>query len=497
MSEYIKEMYFVSLTEKAIEYFRLIEEDKAKATEYYYQQLIDPVSEQFKEKVDRLIEKGDLKKYKYLIMSVGFSPEPLILWIRAFKPEKVFFLTTSNTISKLDQIATCCNLRYDQVKYYELNSTDSVEVYRQIKNIIEIDRLKYDLNVTAIDITGGKKSMVSGCTLAANYLGLDALYVDYDTYNPEFRKPQPGTELPTILRDPLEVFGDRELDRGKAKFNSGDFDRAMEIFSNIKERVANPREYEMFEYLSNGYMDLEAMCFDSSYENINKALDICGLIRSEKIPYGVLKNQLDVLEPLKNFPYNKEEKVLADPKLFWHIYGLIFFLAKHRMEQKKLDHAALLIYRLLEMSVQYLLFTYGIQASKASFDHLEIRKEELLEKVNSVGRELYGASTYLAYSKFPKHVTLMFGLQVLKALDDPIVKKLKLLKLKDSSEVRNRSILAHGFQTISFEDVDPFYKTVINQISEQMWKDAREELGYENKYKRFQDFMSSFKFVTL
>lgn len=487
----------MNLTEKTVKYFQLLEEDQSKAREYYYQELIGPVSEKFTGKVDQLIAESKLKRYKYLIMPVGFSPEPLILWIRAFKPEKVFFLTTSNTASNLNQIATYGNLRFDQVKFYELSNTDSVEVYRQIKNIIEIDRLKNDLHDTAIDITGGKKSMVSGCTLAANYLGLDALYVDYDTYKTEFRKPQPGTELPTILRDPLEVFGDRELDRGKAKFNSGDFDRAMEIFSDIKERVANPREYEMFECLSSGYMDLEAMRFNAAYENISKALDICGLIRSEKIPYSTLKVQLDVLEPLKNFLDEKEEKVLADSKLFWHIYGFIFFLATHHMEQKKLDHAALLIYRLLEMSVQYLLFTYGIQASKASIDHLTIGEEELLEKVNSIGRELYGATTYLAYLKFPKHVTLMFGLQVLKALDDPIVKKLKLLKLKDSSEVRNRSILAHGFQTISFEEVDPFYKTVINQISEQMWKNARQELGYENKYSRFQDFMSSFKFVTL
>lgn len=490
-------MFLMNLAEKAIKYFKLLEEDKSKAREFYYQELIDPVSEEFKHKVDDLITNRKLKKYKYLIMPVGFSPEPLILWIRAFQPDKVFFITTENTVNKINDIAIYGRLRFDQVKHYQANNTDSVEIYQVIKNIIEMDRLENELNVTAIDITGGKKSMVSGCTLAANYLGLDALYVDYNTYNPDFRKPQPGTELPTILKDPLEVFGDRELDRAKSKFNSGDFDSAMEIFSTIKERVANPRIYEMFEALSNGYLDLEGMQFDAACEKIGKALSICELIRSDKIPYSYVKNQLELLGTLKNFPYDNEEKVLSEPKLFWHIYGFIFFMAKYHIEQKKLGHAALLIYRLLEMSVQYLLFSYRINASKATFDHLEVEKEELLEKVNLIGREVYGSSNYMLYSDFPKRVTLMFGLQVLKALDDPIVKKLKLVKLKDSSEVRNRSILAHGFQTISFDDVDPFYKTVINQISEQMWKNVKEELGYENKYNRFQDFVSAFEFVSL
>jgi CRISPR-associated protein (TIGR02710 family) len=482
---------------KAEEYFRLLEENDVGAMDYYFEHLMDPVSEKFHEKVNVLIEKGKLKKYKYLIIPVGFSPEPLIMWIRAFQPEKVFFITTPNTTKNINEIAIKSNLRFDQVKYYEVNSSGSTEIYEQIKNIIYMDKLENSLQEIAIDITGGKKSMVSGCTLAANYLGIDVLYVDYETYNPQFRKPQPGSELPTILEDPLEVFGDRELERGIVKFNSGDFISASEIFTTIKDRVINPRIYEMYEALSNGYQDLEGLRFNQACQNINKALTISDLIRSEKLPVLKLQKQLDSIRSLIDFPYHDENRILSNKKLFWHIYGFIFFIAKHNIEHKKLDHAALLIYRCLEMSVQYLLLKHGIFSSKASFIHLGEDLEELLSKINSVGPKIYGSTNYLPYSKLPKHITLMLGLQILTALEEPLVKKLNLNKLLNNIEVRNRSILAHGFQTITLEDVDPFYKTVINQVSEVMWKMERKEIGYEEKYETFQDFVESLAFVKL
>jgi CRISPR-associated protein (TIGR02710 family) len=492
-------MLFMELDFKAKkdEYFRLLEENHPGALDYYFEQLMNPVSDMFQEKVNLLMDEAKLKKYKYLIMPVGFSPEPLILWIRAFKPEKVFFITTPNTTEKINQIAQYAHLRFDQVKYYVVSSSDSTEIYEQIKNIIYLDKLENSLNEIAIDITGGKKSMVSGCTLAANYLGIDVLYVDYETYNPQFRKPQPGSELPTKLEDPLEVFGDRELERGIVKFNSGDFSSASEIFTTIKDRVINPRIYEVYEALSNGYQDLEGLRFNQACHNINKALTISDLIRSEKLPVLKLQKQLELIGSLLNFPYQDEKKILSDKKLFWHIYGFIFFIAKHHIIQKKLDHAALLIYRCLEMSVQYLLLKHGIFSSKANFDHLEEETEILLQKINKVGPKIYGQANYIPYSKLPKQITLMVGLQILTAIEEPLVKKLNLNKLLNNIEVRNRSILAHGFQTITFEDVDPFYKTVINQVSEQIWKLERKELGYEDHYETFQDFVESFAFVKL
>ncbi|WP_256583518.1 hypothetical protein, partial [Pseudomonas sp. 2995-1] len=81
------------------------------------------------------------------------------------------------------------------------------------------------------------KSMVSGCTLAANHLGIDILYIENNGHFPGHENPDPGLESPIVLEDPLEVFGDRDLRTAINKFNSEDFETAMEIFRDIQERA--------------------------------------------------------------------------------------------------------------------------------------------------------------------------------------------------------------------------------------------------------------------
>jgi hypothetical protein len=54
----------------------------------------------------------------------------------------------------------------------------------------------------AIDITGGKKSMVASASIFAKEYNFNVLYVDYSEYNPDLRRPTPGSEILNWVYDP-------------------------------------------------------------------------------------------------------------------------------------------------------------------------------------------------------------------------------------------------------------------------------------------------------
>ena len=56
----------------------------------------------------------------------------------------------------------------------------------------------------SIDITGGKKSMVASAAIFGRDYNCNILYVDYDKYLPDLRRPEPGTERLTWVYRPTK-----------------------------------------------------------------------------------------------------------------------------------------------------------------------------------------------------------------------------------------------------------------------------------------------------
>ena len=58
----------------------------------------------------------------------------------------------------------------------------------------------------AIDITGGKKSMVASAAIFGKDYNFKVLYVDFDQYDSDLRKPIPGYERLNVVYDPIKQF---------------------------------------------------------------------------------------------------------------------------------------------------------------------------------------------------------------------------------------------------------------------------------------------------
>nr|WP_236785108.1 TIGR02710 family CRISPR-associated CARF protein [Alteribacter salitolerans] len=421
-------------------------------------------------------------------MSVGHDISPLILWIEAIKPERVFFICSPDTIDYVNDIVEETGLKVTQVEYDSVSRIDASDVYQAIKHYVEKHQIHFFSKV-AIDITGGKKSMISGCSLAANHLGIDILYIENNGHYPGHKVPEPGRETPTVLEDPLEVFGDRDLLTGIHKFNSEDFENAIEIFQQIQERVINPRKYQAYEHLATAYSHLESMVFDEAQVHIEKTIQIAELLELREIPVDKLKQQLTALAPLGELHKMSDERILSDGETYWHLFGYLFQLANHYRKRKKYDLTALLTYRCLEMIVQRLLLKRGISASRPKFGHLDYGS--LINKVNEISKEIF--HEFREIKTFGSKISLMQGLLILKALDEPLLRDIKLKSINNFINLRNKSRLIHGFELLDEERVSEFYGR-IRGLNNKIWNEQRSEIQCDWS---FDTFAKHFRFVDI
>lgn len=145
-----------------------------------------------------------------LIQLVGFSIEPLLLSTLTIQPkEKLFLIYTKETVK--DYKNPLC-------KYLEEKGLQTREIidkfYMNGKNMCIVDSsrpgdiLKVIIGIIcenkgkdiAIDITGGKKSMVSEAFFTSTVFDLTMYYVDYEEYLKT--TPFPGTEFLSKLPNP-------------------------------------------------------------------------------------------------------------------------------------------------------------------------------------------------------------------------------------------------------------------------------------------------------
>ncbi len=483
--------------EKAEDYLRMLSNNSGytrdKANNFYYNELLDEVCARFATGYEKIVTTDNQRAYRYLIVSLGLSEQPAIMLIRAIKPEKVFFICSKESEKKVDLVVEKTAIRASDMRIKLVDTENVTEIYTTVKGIIEENKLQDKLKQLAIDVTGGKKTMGIIAAMAGSYLGVDSLYIDYKEYHSEYRQPVPGTEYPVILKDPLEVFGDREREQGITKFNAGDFIGAKELLERVGSRIANPRGCEAIAKIAEAYKHLEDMKFSAAYQRIQAVMNLIEQFKLREIPLGALNSQLKCLEPLGNIDYKDLLSVVRNKDVFWHYFAYSMAIANYYRENEKADQAALLAYRCLELLSQYLLFDdYQINSSKADYTHIDISPELLLAKVNEIGGQLF-QQVYIPLHNLPRKIALLHGLIMLKALENPALDNLELEDVKNLTELRNQSRFAHGLRPLEVDEAKRFYYLTWN-LAKRIFKNCQKK----NQLKfNLEDLHQGFTFIKI
>ena len=170
------------ITKEWMELERKTLEQRKKAEEFYDQNLMKLIEEDFIERNKDMV----FEKVKYLIVSVGTSYEPIVLNIRLLHPERILFLYTEKSEKTLNKIIDYCEIKPNSYDKRLVNEVDPLDIYREI----EAAFLKWNTpEKVYIDFTGGTKAMSASAALAGAMIDVQLVYVGSDEYLVDFRKP--------------------------------------------------------------------------------------------------------------------------------------------------------------------------------------------------------------------------------------------------------------------------------------------------------------------
>lgn len=476
-------------TRKWKELGRKTEEQRIKAENYYQNNLMKLIEEEYiinnREKLQGSVD--------YLIMSVGTSYEPLVLNIRLMNPGKILFLYTEKTKHILNKIVSYCNLNISDIEMHRVNETDPTEIYREIKYVYLEWKKPEKLYV---DFTGGTKAM-SAAAMAGSMIQVQLVYVGTRDYLVDFRKPEPGSETLYFITNPLEVFGDMEVEKAITLFTRKNYSGAAAKLKVLKEQVPDPsmRQQLNFVYLlAESYEAWDALEFQKAYDTIfilNRQLERDYQLHETfwlMDMKDVLKDQEKLLEHMliiSELSKNKDQMGIFEKKqCMVSLMFTIYQNAAVREEQEKYDMATLLLYRLLEMIEQKRLSNYGLNVSHMDYEQIPYvqcgmnkiaamesteRREWLKKQILAVKSRMFRRPVKVFLSE---QISLFDGFALLFILQDEICTKGqlvgldKLKRIRSMVFLRNNSIFAHGLGPVLQKEYICF-----RQFVEQLFKE--------------------------
>ncbi|MBL7921145.1 MAG: hypothetical protein JNJ40_12580 [Bacteroidia bacterium] len=163
-----------------------------KAQELYYEKLFAVVIENFKANNINTLSKGGI-----LFSILGYSPEPIILTAKLVEPKKHIIFTSNTKTEGTDYLE-----KYLQSKYEVIHMKD--ETFEVIYKTLKEQLILNPSSDLTLDITGGKKSMVAAAAIFGKDYGCRIVYVDFEEYMKDLRKPMPGSEILNIVYNPFK-----------------------------------------------------------------------------------------------------------------------------------------------------------------------------------------------------------------------------------------------------------------------------------------------------
>ncbi len=189
-----------------------------------------------------------------LILTVGYSPEPVFLSLAYHAPRKIFLLLERRLARSY--LASLGELWETYREALELPAWDDRrrgprrtvvkrrvrdspgELFQAVRRIVA--EHPGDRRGVVLDITGAKKSMIAGAFLAAGYFDLEASYVDFSGYDPALRRPDPASYRTVALRHPRELFRLRDERRLEEAFAGRRYREARVLSAELGRMAERP-----------------------------------------------------------------------------------------------------------------------------------------------------------------------------------------------------------------------------------------------------------------
>jgi CRISPR-associated protein (TIGR02710 family) len=381
--------------------------------------------------------------YDGLISLQGFTPDTVILAYQFVQPKTMVVLYTEETKHLLDTVVKLAHIPQYKFFHEPFREAPYDDIYRALNAALK--RFPKDARI-AIELTGGKKTMGGALAIASGMLDIDLLYIDYQEYMPEFRKPKPKSTYIHLVGNPLklstDLFGNLEIRRAVEFFNIGKYDSSKALFEDIGRRMANPRAVEFGAKLSQFYLQWDSFAFEEAHKH------------AESLSYQISHFQDQILSHFsislkrleRQFEGIEELAGEARQSIMWNFY----FGALRHEKNGLYDIAALLYYRTLEDILDNALkdVASDFDRSKPDYSLFGIDSEELTNRLMNFRA---GGISRKTTSTIEQHlpIAMVDAFCLLGALNSPLVKKFKAPKIMNIAQIRNLSVYAHGLHPMN------------------------------------------------
>lgn len=396
------------------------------------------------------------QQYAASFHTVGTTPEPVILSVRALDAKKVYLLHTKDTEKLCERIEKELGWGVDRIKTLQVSRSDPEDIYKQVRQ--QVDRLDPAAPI-AFDPTGGTKAMVAGLAMFAFSLAEEGrtahvYYVDNEEYDDQLRRPVAGTEFLKRLENPREVVPDWLYHRAQDAYRQGDFPGAERLFEQAARKEDRAHSPEAM--LSCAYRLLDAGQFKDAGEKLSELLKLLrnhpyrqSLLAKHQELIQTQKQGLEVISELTTSLEGKEKDlaVLADHhKVAWTLAALRF-MAQRRLSSGRIAEAVLLLYRALELVLQHRLALRGFDTANPDYPRLcefaGIDPNALQAAYQSERKKAKLKSEDNLLQKSEVDFTTSYFL--LRAIGDETAMAVNANKVVGLADSRNHSVFAHGF----------------------------------------------------
>lgn len=394
----------------------------------------------------------NLQKSEAVLISVGGSPKPIIISLNRKMPEYVcFFVSEATKDSTEKEILPNLNFKPRHWDWIITPSPEGLsECYKEITDKLPsiLQKWGIDSSKLVVDYTGGTKTMSVAVTLATIEDSSNYSYVGGMERSKEgVGVVVDGKEKTWFLDNPWNEIAFMARREAYILFNRARYASASERFSEIGKKVGENHKpfFEALKDMATGYDWWDKFKHKEAGSKLYSCRDI---IKTYSVSDKKVENFVPVL--LDNISFLDK---LKDNEELKH-YDLIANAMRRAELENKYDDAVARLYRAMEAIAQWRLKS-GHQINSA-----DVKKEQIPESIRS---------DYVVKYLDDKDNKIKLGMYasywLLKELNNPLGNgffKIYEKEIRGLLDIRNSSILAHGYVSIKQET----YEKLLNNVLE-------------------------------
>lgn len=359
-------------------------------------------------------------------------------------PNQVIFFASEkskNTIKYIEELFKQNNDEFIPDEDYQIVPLEAIDDFNTCFEVFESKIWELDADITReykiiMDYTSGTKTMSAAMACCGMFYSKALISVGGDRSTGEVSS---GTEI-INYQNLYKIYDRISIARVRRLFNSHNFMQCIELLEKIVDLRFNKETYLN---ICRSYYSWDNMDFENAYEYLTKAdlslveiIEIREKLKKNLKALGIIINSRSL--NLKNC----------------YILASLINNAMRKADEYKYDDAIARLYRSFELIAQVQLSKYDIISSDVDIS--------LLSEKNVSGE-------FIDYLKKTEEdgkirIGLVADFMLLNELGDKLGKYYMQneSKIKNITQKRNNSILAHGLESQSKEDYEQFLEIVIN-----------------------------------